>query len=38
MPVARGAPNPSSANQRTEPVAVDVKGGQTVEIKLNAKR
>jgi hypothetical protein len=35
--VIRGQPNPSSADQRTEPVTVDVQGGKTVEIKLGAK-
>lgn len=35
--VLRGQPNPGSANQQTKPVTVDLKGGQTAEIKLDAK-
>ena len=32
-----GQPNPSKPNQRTKPIAVDLKGGQTAEITLPAK-
>jgi hypothetical protein len=32
-----GQPNPGSANQRTEPVHVDLKGGKTADVKLIAK-
>jgi hypothetical protein len=32
-----GQPNPGSANERTEPVTVDLKGGETKEITLMAK-
>jgi hypothetical protein len=35
--VLTGHPNPSSADQRTEPLAVDLKGGQSAEIKVTAK-
>jgi hypothetical protein len=35
--VLQGQPNPSIANQRTEPLAIELKGGQTAEIKLSAK-
>jgi hypothetical protein len=35
--VIRGQPNPSSADEHTDPVTVDLKGGQTAEIKLSAK-
>jgi hypothetical protein len=35
--VLRGHPNPSSGDQRTEPVTVDLKGGQAAEITLKAK-
>jgi hypothetical protein len=35
--VLRGQPNPSSGDQRTEPVTIDLKGGQTSEVKLQAK-
>jgi hypothetical protein len=33
----RGQPNPSSGDQRTEPVTVDLKGGQAAEVTLKAK-
>lgn len=32
-----GQPNPSNANQKTESVTVELKGGQTTEVKLSAK-
>jgi hypothetical protein len=35
--VLRGQPNPSSGNQQTDPITVDLKGGQAAEIKLSAK-
>jgi hypothetical protein len=35
--VLRGQPNPSSGDQRTEPVTVDLKGGQTARVTLIAK-
>jgi hypothetical protein len=35
--VLRGQPNPSSGDQRTEPVTVDLKGGQAAEVTLKAK-
>lgn len=35
--VLRGRPNPGSEKQKTDPVTVDLKGGKTVEIKLNAR-
>lgn len=35
--VLRGQPNPGSSNERTDPVTIDLKGGQTTEIKLGAK-
>lgn len=35
--VLRGHPNPSSSSQGTNPLAVDLKGGQTTEISLPAK-
>jgi hypothetical protein len=35
--VLRGHPNPSSGDQETDPITVDLKGGQTAEIKLSAK-
>jgi hypothetical protein len=35
--VLQGQPNPSSGNQTTEPVAVDMKGGQAAEVTLRAK-
>lgn len=31
-----GHPNPSSADQRTQPVTVELKGGETTELKLKA--
>ncbi len=34
--VLRGQPNPSTGDQRTEPVAVDLKGGQTARVTLIA--
>jgi hypothetical protein len=35
--VFRGQPNPSSGDQRSEPVAVDLKGGQTARVTIIAK-
>jgi hypothetical protein len=35
--VMRGQPNPASADQRTEPVTVDLAGGKTEEVTLRAK-
>ena len=35
--VLKGQPNPSSGDQRTEPVTIDLKGGQTTEVKLHEK-
>ena len=35
--VLRGRPNPSSADERTEPVTVDLKGGQRTEVTLRAR-
>ena len=35
--VLTGHPNPSRADQQTKPLAIDLKGGQTAEIKLPAK-
>lgn len=35
--VLTGHPNPSRADQRTKPLTIDLKGGQTAEIKLPAK-
>jgi hypothetical protein len=35
--VVRGRPNPGAANQETDPVTIDLKGGKTAEIKLRAK-
>jgi hypothetical protein len=35
--VLRGRPNPSSDDQRTEPVTVDLKGGDAAEVTLKAK-
>lgn len=35
--VLRGQPNPSSGDQQTEPVKIDLKGGETAEVKLGAK-
>jgi hypothetical protein len=32
-----GQPNPSSRNQQTEPLTIDLEGGQTTEITLHAK-
>lgn len=35
--VVQGHPNPSSADQRTEPQTIDLQGGQTTQITLRAK-
>lgn len=35
--VLRGQPNPSTANQQTEPLTIDLKGGQMAEVTLPAK-
>lgn len=35
--VLHGQPNPSAANEHTEPLTIELKGGQTAEIKLSAK-
>ncbi len=35
--VVRGQPNPSSGDQRSQPVTIDLKGGQTTDVKLPAK-
>jgi hypothetical protein len=35
--VVRGQPNPSSRNQQTEPLTIDLKGGQTTQVTLSAK-
>jgi hypothetical protein len=35
--VLRGRPNPGSASEETEPVTVDLKGGQAAEVTLKAK-
>jgi hypothetical protein len=35
--VVRGQPNPSSRNQQTKPLTIDLKGGQTTEVTLSAK-
>ena len=35
--VVRGRPNPGAANQETDPITIDLKGGKTAEIKLKAK-
>ena len=35
--VLRGQPNPSTANQKTEPVTIELKGGQTALVRLSAK-
>lgn len=35
--VVRGRPNPGAANQETDPITIDLKGGKTAEITLNAK-
>jgi hypothetical protein len=37
MYVLRGQPNPSSGCQQTEAVAIEVKGGQTSKVALQAK-
>jgi hypothetical protein len=34
--VIRGHPNPHSENERTDPVTVELRGGETTEISLNA--
>jgi Carboxypeptidase regulatory-like domain len=35
--IIRGRPNPGSDDQQTDPVTIDPKGGQTIEVKLQAK-
>jgi hypothetical protein len=35
--ILRGQPNPSRGNQQTQPVTVDLKGGQTTEVTLRAR-
>jgi hypothetical protein len=35
--ILRGYPNPSSANEKTAPVPIDLKGGETKEVTLTAK-
>ncbi len=35
--VVRGAPNPTTEEQRTEPLTVDVQGGKTAEVTLRAR-
>jgi hypothetical protein len=35
--VIRGHPNPSSEDQKTDPITIDLKGGQSAEVTLNAK-
>jgi hypothetical protein len=35
--ILRGQPNPSSRDQQTEPVTIDVKGGRTAEVTQGAK-
>ena len=35
--VLRGQPNPGSSDEQTEPVTVDLKGGQASEVTLKAK-
>ena len=35
--VFSGRPNPSSDNQETNPITVDLKGGETAKVILNAK-
>lgn len=35
--VLKGQPNPSSANQQTEPLTVDLKGGERTESTLVAR-
>jgi hypothetical protein len=33
----QGHPNPTSDDQRTEPITIELKGGETTEITLRAK-
>jgi hypothetical protein len=35
--VLHGQPNPSAANEHTEPLTIELKGGQTSEVRLPAK-
>jgi hypothetical protein len=35
--VLQGHPNPSNAEQRTEPITVELQGGKTTDISLRAK-
>jgi hypothetical protein len=35
--VLRGRPNPGGRDEETDPVAIELKGGQTVEVVLRAK-
>ena len=35
--VIKGRPNPSSANQESNPVTIEIKGGQASRITLSAK-
>jgi hypothetical protein len=35
--VLRGQPNPSSGNERTKAITIDLKGGQTAKVTLSAK-
>lgn len=35
--VLQGQPNPSSGNQQSKPITIELKGGQTAEIALSAK-
>ena len=35
--VLRGHPNPYSENQQSDPVTIDLKGGQSAKVTLNAK-
>ncbi len=35
--VLRGQPNPSSGDQRTEAIKIDLKGGEAVEVTVIAK-
>jgi hypothetical protein len=35
--VLHGHPNPSSANERTKPLTIELKGGRSTEITLSAK-
>jgi len=35
--VLQGQPNPSSANQQTKPLTIDLKGGQTTDVTLPAR-